>query len=242
MNDKVPCSSTKLIRGGTAYSSSPFELNPQLHGQVSNPYSFGIKQNYKSSATTKVSVPPYTEKSWTTAGTYTFTVPSGVTRIRVAVCGGGGRSACGYHGTSFTGDPGGDSSFDSLLVATGGKGGTDRFLNTHGQGYRYERIPGKAGTPNGKDGSITGWELGFESNIGTYGSGGNDNYPYSTPDYNSKGGSGGYNTNYVFVTPNSNIIIKVGTGGIRRYDSNTAYIPSSGNSGFVLIAYGEGIE
>lgn len=48
MNDKVPCSSTKLIRGGTAYSSSPFELNLQLHGQVSNPYSFGIKQNYKS--------------------------------------------------------------------------------------------------------------------------------------------------------------------------------------------------
>ena len=36
--------------------------------------------------------PPYTEKSWTTAGTYTFTVPQGVTRIRVAVCGGGSGS------------------------------------------------------------------------------------------------------------------------------------------------------
>ena len=33
--------------------------------------------------------PAYTEKSWTTAGTYTWTVPAGVTRVRVAVCGGG---------------------------------------------------------------------------------------------------------------------------------------------------------
>ena len=32
--------------------------------------------------------PAYTEKSWTTPGTYTWTVPEGVTRIRIAVCGG----------------------------------------------------------------------------------------------------------------------------------------------------------
>jgi len=30
--------------------------------------------------------PAYAEKSWTTAGTYTWTVPEGVTRVRVAVC------------------------------------------------------------------------------------------------------------------------------------------------------------
>jgi len=35
--------------------------------------------------------PAYTEKSWTTAGTYSWTVPAGVTRVRVAVCGGGRR-------------------------------------------------------------------------------------------------------------------------------------------------------
>lgn len=38
--------------------------------------------------TAAVSV-PYTEKYWTEAGNYTFTVPSGVSRMRVAVCGGG---------------------------------------------------------------------------------------------------------------------------------------------------------
>jgi len=35
--------------------------------------------------------PAYTEKSWNTAGTYTWTVPSGVTKVKVAVCGGGRR-------------------------------------------------------------------------------------------------------------------------------------------------------
>ena len=33
------------MRGGTAYSSSPFELKLQLHGQVSNPYSFNINSS-----------------------------------------------------------------------------------------------------------------------------------------------------------------------------------------------------
>lgn len=37
--------------------------------------------------------PAYAEQSWTTAGTYTWTCPSEVSRIRVAVCGGGGGSA-----------------------------------------------------------------------------------------------------------------------------------------------------
>ena len=32
---------------------------------------------------------PYTEQNWTKAGTYTFVVPAGVSRVRVAVCGGG---------------------------------------------------------------------------------------------------------------------------------------------------------
>ena len=46
MNNK----NTYIHGGGTAYLPSPFELKLQLHGQVSNPYSFSIKQNYKSSA------------------------------------------------------------------------------------------------------------------------------------------------------------------------------------------------
>ena len=49
------------------------------------------KENGKSSSAsiTIIVKLEYTEQSWTTAGTYTWTCPAGVTRIRVAVCGGG---------------------------------------------------------------------------------------------------------------------------------------------------------
>ena len=50
-------------------------------------------------------VVPYTEKYWTEAGNHSFTVPTGVTRLRVAVCGGGG----GKGGWTLGGN-GGDSS------------------------------------------------------------------------------------------------------------------------------------
>ena len=256
MNDKVPCSSTKLIRGGTAYSSSPFELNLQLHGQVSNPYSFGIKQNYKSSATTKASIPPYTEKSWTTPGTYTWTVPVEVTRIRVAVCGGGGGSCGqGMGSTTLTGGTGGSSSFGNLVTATGGKGGYLRIKgstiegSSHGTGgspngdtYTGDSLLDIKGTPS----SFGGHELSFNDNSGPYGqavrvkqSGTNYiNFTY--------GGGGGFNSQYVDLSK-STYDITVGKGGdAKNYNllANTTItnMPSSEGNGFVLIAYGEGIE
>ena len=238
MNDKVPCSSTKLIRGGTAYSSSPFELNLQLHGQVSNPYSFGIKQNYKSSTITKVSIPPYTEKSWTTPGTYTWAVPAGVTRIRVAVCGGGGGGTrnrsrldrCTNGGTSSI-----SNSNNVLLSATGGGriSGEDNSL----EGY-YTYYNGTGGSPNPKNDG-TGWNINFSKQSGNYGRGSKVNTLFDfSPNYNY-GGSGGYDTKYFSVNSNSKLTIVVGSKG-SNYDNNGLSVDS--NPGFVLIAYGEGIE
>ena len=56
------------------------------------------------------------KKSWTDAGNYSFSVPDGITRLRVALCGGGaGKGAFG------AGNTGGDTrAFD--LFATGGEG------------------------------------------------------------------------------------------------------------------------
>lgn len=52
-------------------------------------------------------------------GTHSFTVPEGVSRIRVRVVGAGG----GGGGSGTSGQAGGTSSFGSLLSATGGNGG-----------------------------------------------------------------------------------------------------------------------
>lgn len=229
---------TNLIRGGTDYSSTPFELKLQLHGQVSNPYTFSIKDDYKSSATIKVNTPPYTEKSWTTPGTYSWTVPAGVTRIRVAVCGGGG----GGWGTDSEATNGGTSSFGNLIQATGG-----------GVSYRYMDdddcifVGGAAGVPNGIQGSTKGFALNFIKQEGSYGNGGYGLGP--TVIYHGKGnansGTGGYDSKYINVSPSNNYTIIVGAGGKEGkhpYDESWSYWNTDGTSGFVLIAYGEGIE
>ena len=51
------------------------------------------KENGKSSSASMTIIVKleYTEKSWTTAGTFTWTCPEGVTKVKVAVCAGGGR-------------------------------------------------------------------------------------------------------------------------------------------------------
>lgn len=174
--------STKAFRGGNAQEQEQFELNLQLHAGVSNPCTFKITKNYKASADTKAAIPPYTEKSWTTPGTYTWTVPAGVTKVRVAVCGGGG----GGVRNKGTAGNGSTSSFGSLLQATGGTGGRIIIVNEGDIDNEYEdRYAGKGGTPNGRagredvgSGTIsggTGFNLSFTLTNGSYGQGGSAN-------------------------------------------------------------------
>ena len=184
--------------------------------------------------------PEYTEKSWTTAGTYTWTCPKGVTQIRVAVCGGGGdgaqfKGSDGGGNTAFAGGgKGGDSSFASFK-ATGGFGG---FYSSgkeddpieQGEVRPFTRYSaGSGGSPNGKENN-TGFALSFVMADGNYGKGGYVN------SYNTNGGSGGYNTGYVDVLEGEVYTIVVGAGGHAKYQRYCS--SNDGNSGFVLIAYG----
>lgn len=145
----------------------------------------GVTYAIATQHTAAVSV-PYTEKYWTDAGDYTFTVPSGVSRMRVALCGGGAGA-----GAFAAGNTGGDTrAFD--LFATGGEGGS---------AWTY----GNGGTPNGhasSGNSITdGFLMSFDINKGTYGRGG------------QYGGSGGYDSQYVSVTAGQSYAITVGGAG-----------------------------
>ena len=175
--------------------------------------------------------PPYTEKSWTTPGTYTFTVPQGVTRVRAAVCGGGGGGASAAHGAGAqqAGD-GGTSSVGNLITASGGGGGYGIITSSWGEGTFKV---GRGGNPNGVAGSTQGFALSFTKGVGSYGVGG------SSYKNRSIGGSGGYASNYVNVKNGETITIKVGVGGIRKC-GNTALeeYTTNGTHGFVLIAYG----
>lgn len=131
---------------------------------------------------------PYTENYWTEAGSHSFTVPTGITRIRVAVCGGGAGKG------SLTGNGKGGGNTDAFgLTATGG----------HGGGVAWSR--GDGGTPNGiaSSGNSTtdGFLMSFDLTKGTYGKGGN------------YGGSGGYDSQYVAVNAGQSYAITVGGAG-----------------------------
>ena len=173
----------KALRVGNGYVAlKPITDSNATAGRVSIG---GVTYAIATQHTAAVSV-PYTEKYWTDAGDYTFTVPSGVSRMRVALCGGGAGA-----GAIAAGNTGGDTRAIDLF-ATGGEGGS---------AWTY----GNGGTPNGYASSgnrITdGFALSFDKASGDYGKGGN------------YGGSGGYDSQYVAVTAGQSYTITVGGAG-----------------------------
>ena len=147
----------------------------------------GVTYAIATQHTAAVSV-PYTEQQWTKAGSYTFTVPDGITRVRVAVCGGGAGK-----GSLFSNGKGGGNTSAFGITATGG----------HGGGIAWGK--GSGGNPNGHastGNNVTdGFALSFDKSSGDYGKGGNF------------GGSGGYDSQYVAVTAGQTYTITVGAAG-----------------------------
>lgn len=147
----------------------------------------GVTYAIATQHTAAVSV-PYTEQQWTKAGSYTFTVPDGITRVRVAVCGGGAGK-----GSLIGNGKGGGNTSAFGITATGG----------HGGGVAWRK--GAGGEPNGHastGNNVTdGFALSFDKSSGDYGKGGNF------------GGSGGYDSQYVAVTAGQTYTITVGAAG-----------------------------
>ena len=210
-------------------------------------------------------IPPYTEKSWTTAGTYSFVVPASVTKIKVAGCGGGAGAvtcACynegGHAAHTATAKNGGNSRFGDFVIkgANGASGSAD--FTAANNWIRQ----GAAASPNGKVGASwagrqrdfdfygSGWALSFTRSNGDYGKGGQTHHYYdsdgTTMHAGAAGNSGAWDSKIVKVTPGSTITVVVGAGsaGAANYcDSDRwRYYATAGTSGFILIAYGEGVE
>lgn len=117
----------KALRVGNGYVAlKPITDANATAGRVSvGGVTYAIATKHESGGGASV---PYTEKSWTDAGNYSFSVPDGITRLRVALCGGGaGKGAFG------AGNTGGDTrAFD--LFATGGEGGSAFTYGNGGSG------------------------------------------------------------------------------------------------------------
>lgn len=245
------------LSGGGVKEANNVSLLASNPENVSTPYEYVVTANSKFEAAFE---PKYTEKSWTTPGTYNWTVPEYVYMVNVAVCGGGsgGNTTDDSYGARVTNSgPGGDSSFGDLITAEGA-GAVWASINNPIDGYQWNgrTYSGRSwvrwDSPYTSRGTAIcgdhvtaqrgaqGWALGFNSVRGSYGSGG---LAYTgNPDDNcvaASGSSGVYRTGSFPVTPGQVIPIAVGAGGARlAYVPDTGTNTAAGTSGFVLISYG----
>lgn len=177
----------KALRVGNGYVAlKPITDANATAGRVSvGGVTYAIATKHESGGGASV---PYTEKSWTDAGNYSFSVPDGITRLRVALCGGGAGK-----GSLIGNGKGGGNTSAFGITATGG----------HGGGVAWSK--GAGGEPNGHASTgnnvTNGFALSFDKSSGDYGKGGNF------------GGSGGYDSQYVAVTAGQSYTITVGAAG-----------------------------
>lgn len=234
-------------------------------GSTSDTYASRLKLTKINSANYAIlsqAVCAYNSISYTTAGTFTFTVPNAAPRVRITCVGGGGGCAQANATKTATAIAGGTSGVANLISASGGGGGDVSGYWTHIEGGESESwvsvvTAGAAGTPNGRAGSKvssyksgnkyyylggTGFAVSAALTDGTYGGGGGgDHYILSNI---ATGGSGGWNQGTFSVSEGQSLSIAVGAGGTENNNARPyaeRYGTNPGNAGFVIIEYGVGI-
>ena len=168
--------------------------------------------------------------TYITAGSYTFTIPSGITKLKVTVVGGGGGAYYEVGCNSYNGGTGGTSSVASgtqtisTISATGGGGGS---ASTTNGGL------GSGGDLNARGGPTAGLGIGGISSLssglsnngsGLLGSGG------VWGGYRSGGGGGTATKWLTGLTAGNTLSVTVGAGG-----SSSAGYP--GGAGVVIFEY-----
>lgn len=195
-----------------------------------------VQKDNSTYALKTIAKPVYTEMSWTEPGTYTWTCPAEVYRVRVALCAGGGGQIGAYPlsraGKGRQVPNGGNSTFGDLITAFAGNSGYVTS-ETYKQGDHTRTrwvIRGMAdGSPivtsqpitsevngNGDYTQEYGWECSFEQKQVLYGFGssGESYRPFGIAAHTLYlGTSGGYNVGYVDVVPYTTYQIIVGSAG-----------------------------
>jgi hypothetical protein len=176
----------------------------------------GLQLNIDPAASTVTETLPVGQQEYTTAGTYTFTVPNGCTSISAVVVGGGGGGAgCDgnqVRGETNNGGGGGGLAYGTIgvtpgetltvVVGAGGNAGGDDTSGTAGGNTTIVRSGitllsggGGAGGQHRSDGATSaGGASGGTARIGG-GSGGNSGTGSGVSGATGGGGAGGYSDN-----------------------------------------------
>lgn len=159
-------------------------------------------------------------------GSGTYTVPAGVTRIRVYIVGGGGGGGSDSGGTGGTG---GDSSFGAF-VAGGGTGGATSVGGGggNGGGTGCNGSAGGSEGDSGGNGGSSGGNGGGGGGPGVDGGGGQGGN-------GGGGGGGGLNVQEINTSPGTDFSYSAGAGGVAP---DVAFRPGSdGGDGFIIVEY-----
>lgn len=185
---------------------------------------------------TQATAVPYSKTDYTTAGTFTFTVPAGVNRARITVAAGGGGGGGFASQREYAGDV--------LKYAYGGPGGRG--------GYTYQTIDVVAGqtyTVVVGGGGLRGTSVYRFGDYGFYAVAGQAGGNSSFGTYSCTGGGGG-GGGYAGYTQEDCVTGTTGTSygtgatggaGGTAEDGGGVYSATSGNVGWVSVEVGEGI-
>jgi len=154
-------------------------------------------------------------QSFTSGGT--FTIPTGVTALKVTVQSAGGGGGSGQGDGQTNGGNGGASSFGTYVSCTGGGGG---------------KCNAQGGT-NGTNGSIT-----FGAGTSGFSAGG---YVGMLPGYGAggqfNGGAGAFSIAFITgLTPGETVTVTVGSGGAGGTSNEPPY-GGAGGSGYVFVEW-----
>lgn len=166
---------------------------------------------------------PYTKKTYTSAGTFTFTVPSGITRVKLTLAGGGGGGGNNYtYKYYYSGCKSYSSGYKTIYGGTGGTGGLYSGTVTVTSGSTYSITVGAGGAALKAGGASKFGNLA----TATGGGAGTSAYTYTSGEY----------TYYQEGTKGSNGTPS-GAGGDGGSNGG-----GSGGTGWVYIEYGQGIN
>lgn len=230
-------------------------------GQTGYNTTLGALESYNSTTTTWIvsgSNPKITQTIYTT-GSGTYTVPTGVTWLRVRMVGGGGGGSGGGSGSPGTGGTGGTSSLGSILSCTGGSS-TGQVTSTQFYGVGTINSPAtgiaisgavassnavsSTGTASGGSGGVSpfggngfgGWGTGTgQTAVANSGSGGGGGGNQTTSGYIGAGGTAGGYVDAIISSPSATYSYAIGAGGTAGAAGTSGGAGGAGGSGYIII-------
>lgn len=168
-------------------------------------------------------IPAYKKVTYSTPGSFTFTVPAGVTKLRVEVAGGGGGGGGADGRSAGKGGNGGSGAKTNTTFAVTAGASVAVVVGAGGSSAYKKNNGGTGGTSKAGSVSARG------GNGGTYG-------------YYLDESDGEKDVRNRYNGTNGTSYGSGGAGGLGAHTNNNKTTSNAGSNGWVIIEYGQGVQ